>query len=92
MSTLEATMSMLEIMPEEARVMVLQYTQKLFSSPRPANPFTPVSEKQVLSILEESRQQIAAGRGIDMDEAMKALGEKYDFILSHYHPESPFTT
>ena len=81
MSTLEATVSMLEMMPEEARILVLEYTQKLFSSPRPANPFTPMSEEQVLSVLAESRQEISDGKGIGMDSALQSLGEKYGFIF-----------
>ena len=41
MSTLDATVSMLETMPEEARLLVYKYTQDLFTSKKPANPFTP---------------------------------------------------
>lgn len=56
MSTLEATVSMLEAMPEDARIKVLEFTQQLFTSRKPANPFVPVSQEQVLSDLAESRQ------------------------------------
>ena len=80
MSTLEATVSMLEAMPEEARILVLQYTQKLFSSPRPANPFIPMSENDILSVLAESRQEIEGGKGINMDTALDTLGKKYGFV------------
>ena len=41
MSTLEATISMLQAMPEEARLKVFEYTQRLFVSRKPANPFAP---------------------------------------------------
>ena len=80
LSTLEATVSMLEAMPEEARILVLQYTQKLFSSPRPANPFIPMSENDILSVLAESRQEIEGGKGINMDTALDTLGKKYGFV------------
>ena len=80
MSTLEATVSMLEAMPEEARILVMQYTQKLFSSPRPVNPFIPLSENDVLSVLAESRHEIEDGKGISMDTALDSLGDKYGFI------------
>ena len=80
MSTLEATISMLETMPEDARLLVLQYTQKLFSSPRPANPFSPKTTDQILSDLEISRDQFAEGRGLGMEEALASLGEKYGFV------------
>lgn len=75
MSTLEATVSMLEAMPEDARIKVLEFTQQLFTSRKPANPFVPVSQEQVLSDLAESRQQIAAGQGLNMEEALNIMGD-----------------
>ena len=55
MSTLDATVSMLEAMPEDARIKVMEFTQKLFTSRKPANPFVPVSQEHILSDLTESR-------------------------------------
>ncbi len=75
MSTLEATVSMLEAMPEDARIKVLEFTQQLFTSRKPANPFVPVSQEQVLSDLAESRQQIAVGQGLNMEEALNKMGD-----------------
>lgn len=75
MSTLEATVSMLEAMPEDARIKVLEFTQQLFTSRKPANPFVPVSQEQVLSNLAESRRQIAAGQGLNMEEALNKMGD-----------------
>lgn len=80
MGTIEATVSMLETMPEEARILVYNYTQELFSSRRPASPFMAVGTEQVLSDLEESRRQIADGKGMRMDEALKELGKRHGFI------------
>lgn len=80
MSTLEATVSMLEAMPEDARILVYNYTQSLFTSPKPANPFTPKSKKEILSDLEESRNQIADGKGVDMKQALQKMGEAHGFI------------
>lgn len=71
MSTLDATVSMLEAMPEDARIKVMEFTQKLFTSRKPANPFVPVSQEQILSDLAESRQQISDGKGLDMEDALK---------------------
>ena len=51
MSTLDATVSMLEAMPEDARIKVMEFTQKLFTSRKPANPFVPVSQEQILSLI-----------------------------------------
>ena len=80
MSTLEATVSMLETMPEDARILVMEYTQKLFSSPRPANPFVPLTTEQILADLAESRSQFAAGQGMNMEQALNSMGEEYDLL------------
>jgi len=80
MSTLEATVSMLEAMPEDARIKVMEFTQKLFTSRKPANPFVPVSEEQILSDLVESRRQISDGKGINMEEGLNRIGKQHGFI------------
>lgn len=80
MSTLDATISMLEAMPEDARIKVLEFTQQLFTSPKPANPFVLVDQEQVLSDLAESRRQIAAGQGINMEDALNRMGKQHGFI------------
>ena len=80
MSTLDATVSMLEAMPEDARIKVMEFTQKLFTSRKPANPFVPVSQEQILSDLAESRQQISAGQGLNMEDALKRMGNQHGFI------------
>lgn len=74
MSTLDATVSMLEAMPEDARIKVMEFTQQLFTSIRPANPFVPVGQEQILSDLAESRRQIAAGQGLNMEETLNRMG------------------
>ena len=80
MSTLDATISMLEAMPEDARIKVMQFTQKLFTSRKPSNPFILVSQEQILSDLAESRQQISDGKGLDMEDALKTMGKQHGFI------------
>ena len=80
MSTLDATVSMLEAMPEDARIKVMKFTQELFTSRKPANPFVPVSERQVLSDLAESRQQIANGQGLTMEDALDKIGKQHGFV------------
>ena len=80
MSTLDATVSMLEAMPEDARIKVMEFTQKLLTSRKPANPFVPVSQEQILSDLAESRQQISAGQGLNMEDALKRMGKQHGFI------------
>lgn len=80
MSTLDATVSMLEAMPEDARIKVMEFTQRLFTSQQPANPFLPVSQEQILSDLVESRQQISDGEGFDMEDALNKMGKQHGFI------------
>lgn len=80
MSTIDATVSMLEVMPEEARLKVFEFTQQLFASKKTENPFVPVTVKNVLSDLAESRQQIAEGSGLDMKDALNELGKQHGFI------------
>lgn len=80
MSTLDATVSMLEAMPEDARIKVFEFTQQLFTSPKPANPFVPASTHQILSDLTESRQQIAEGKGADMKDALNESGKQHGFV------------
>ncbi len=80
MSTLDATMSMLEAMPEDARIKVFEFTQQLFTSGKPANPFVPISTTQDLSDLAETRQQISEGNGLDMEDALNKLGKQHGFL------------
>ena len=80
MSTLEATISMLEIMPEESRRMVFEYTQELFESDKAANPFVPVNEEQILKDLEISREQTSQGKVRKMADALTDLRKRHGFI------------
>lgn len=48
--------------------------------PKPANPFTPKSKKDILDDLTESREQIADGKGVDMKQALQEMGAKHSFI------------
>lgn len=80
MSTLDATVSMLEAMPEDARLKVMEFTQQLFTSKKPANPFVPMNQELILSDLAESQQQIADGKGLDMEDALNKMGEQHGFI------------
>ncbi len=80
MSTLDATVSMLEAMPEDARIKVLEFTRQLFTSRKPANPFVRVGQEQIFSDLAESRQQIAAGQELNMEDALNRMGKQHGFI------------
>lgn len=80
MSTLEATISMLEAMPEPARLKVMEYTQELFTAGRSDSPFAPMTAGEILSDLEASRRQIADGQGREMGEALTELGRRHGFL------------
>ena len=80
MGTIEQTISMLEAMPEEARALVFNYTQHLFTSPKPASPFKKITTEEILKDLEISRAQIAAGEGLDMKAALKEMGKRHGFL------------
>ena len=79
-STLEATVSMLEAMPEEARLKVYQYARTVFSSNRPANPFTPVSKETVLADLKASTDEFDRGEGMDAKEAIREMRRQRGFV------------
>ena len=80
MSSIEATISMLEVMPEDARLLVMEYTQSLFNARKPESPYTMKSESQILNDLAESRKEIEEGMGLDMQDALKQMGADHGFI------------
>ncbi len=80
MSTIDATISIMEGMSEDARKKVLEYAQGLFASKGKANPFVPLTREQILEDLAESRQQIADGKGEPAEAVMEEIGKKHGFI------------
>lgn len=80
MSTLEATVSMLEAMPEEARFKVYQYARSVFSSDRPANPFTPVSKESVLADLSASSEEFENGEGMNARNVVQEMRRQRGFV------------
>lgn len=80
MSTLDATISMLETMPEEARIMVYQYTRTLFSSKRPENPFTPINKEKILTDLAVSTSEFESGQGQDAKSVIVEMRKQHGFI------------
>ena len=61
-----------------------QFTKELFTAPKPASPFIPVSTEQVLSDLAVSRQQRSEGKGVDAREALQEVGRQRGFVLETY--------
>ncbi len=77
MSTIEATMSMLEVMPEDARIKVLEFTQQLFTSKKPENPFVPLTADMIMEDIEKSEEDIKEGNYRPMEEALDDMERKY---------------
>lgn len=69
-----------ETMPEEASVLVSNYTQKLYISHKPASPFKKLTTDNVLKDLEISRSQIANGEGQNMKKALAEMGKRHGYI------------
>ncbi|MCD8002819.1 MAG: hypothetical protein LUE25_03135 [Clostridiales bacterium] len=80
MTTIDATVSMMEAMPEDARIKVMEYAQTLFTSFKPSNPFTAKSEEDILDDLCRARRQIEDGEGIPAEDALNEIGKKHGFI------------
>ena len=80
MGIIEATVSISETVPKEARFPAYNDTKELFSEQRPANPFTPINTDKLYSDLEESRRQIEAGEGKNMKKALREMGKQHGFI------------
>ena len=80
MSTIEATVSMLEVMPEDARLLVLDFTQQLFISRKPESPYKPLTLDSVLDDLRVSREQNQGGKGINMKSALDEMGKCHGFV------------
>ncbi len=77
---MDATISILSVLPEEARLKVLDFARELVRIEQPANPHRPLSSARILSDLEESRAQIARGEGLDLEEALDDLGRRHGFL------------
>ena len=72
MSAVEATVSILERMPEPEQNMVLHFIQDLFS-PQTFNPFRPLTEKEFLASVDESLAQADAGLVQDAEDAIDEI-------------------
>ena len=77
MTTLENTISMLEVLPEADLVKIQDFTRKLFRKRGAAYPFQPKSREEIYRDLEISRQQAAEGKCQEMGQALAEISEKY---------------
>ena len=76
MSIVEATKSMLDVLPESDVKVIYLVTKNIFE--KEASPFRPLTKKQILADLAVSRQQIEDGDYLDFDDALKEIEAEYD--------------
>jgi hypothetical protein len=71
---LETNMELLSTIPEERQKEIQKYLLINFCSD---NPYKPLSEKDIMDELAESRKCYENGEGEDLDHALAEIGEKY---------------
>ena len=76
MSTLDATVSLLETLSEE-QLLCIQELAKRLAKKSKNNPYAPMSEAELLAELAEAREDEREGRIKDADQAIRDLREKY---------------
>ncbi|MCD8115732.1 MAG: hypothetical protein LUE21_01195 [Oscillospiraceae bacterium] len=79
MSTIESTVSMMELMPEDSQIKVMEFARSLLIA-SPPDPFVPLSAEQILADLAESRDQASRGEYISAEDVFKEIGISHGFI------------
>ena len=80
MSTIAATISIMEELPEETRRQILQFaTYQLYAS-KPVNPETTHSDDELLSVLNHSDKQYHDGKAKNMKSAIMEARRQHGFI------------
>ncbi|MCD8347713.1 MAG: hypothetical protein LUD16_07115 [Lachnospiraceae bacterium] len=74
MSTIEATVSLMQGMTETSRQKVLDYVKLIYNADTTSNPFAPLSADEIMEKLAVGRAQNKAGEGIPFGEGMKRIG------------------
>jgi hypothetical protein len=77
MSTLENTISILEVLPETDLIKIQDLAKKLFQQRRSECPFPLKSREDFYRDLEISRKQAAEGKCTEMEQAIEEIREKY---------------
>lgn len=75
MSTLEATVSMLETLPEEEINTIYEVTKSFFVNRN--NFFLPKKEDEIIRELDKTREHVEAGMTVDAKEVSNELRDKY---------------
>lgn len=77
MSTLENTISMLEVLPEADLIKIQEFTKKLFRQRGAEYPFASKSREEIYADLEVSRRQAVEGQCQEMGKAFAEIRSKY---------------
>lgn len=77
MSTLEATVSMLETLPEEEINTIYEVTKRFFVNRGGNNPFQSKTEDEIICELDTAKKHVEAGLVNDAKDASKELRAKY---------------
>ena len=74
MSTMEANLALISTIPEECQEEIRNYLLMNFCT---NNPYKPLSAKEILSELAQTRECYENGEGEDFDKAIDEIGAKY---------------
>lgn len=77
MSTLEATVSMLETLPEDELNTIYEVTKRFFVNSANNNPFQPKTEDEIIAELDIAREHANNGLVSDAKLVSKELRAKY---------------
>jgi len=75
MSVTEATVNLMSTMSEEELLEMYHQARRIID--QRANPFRPLSKRQILADLAVSREQIANGDTVDFDQAIDEIEARY---------------
>ena len=71
MSIIEATKSMLDVLPESDIRVIYTVTKNIFD--KETSPFKPLSRAQILQDLDESSAQIENGEYLDFEDSLREI-------------------
>ena len=77
MSTLENTISMLEVLPETDLIKIQDYARSLFKQRGAEYPFPLLSEEDIIKIAETSERQIANCKCKNAKDFLSELRQEY---------------
>lgn len=80
MSTIEATVSVMEDLPEEVRKEVLVFARYKLNATKPADPEITHSDDELVALLQHSDQQYRDGKAVNMKQAITEARRQHGFI------------